>query len=862
MLQNNKEKRVIVENYLIPNSNIPVKNIYNLFEKIDCSSKKGIFPKEFNISGLRLVLEKIDSEFYYLDVNGNEIQLLLIPIKIVFLINDILEEHDLFCQEQFLSIQKKLKINQPQIIYKKDNKTYCSSYNFLTYIDIYNNPKVQDIYIKSKKEIEIMSEDIFNSLKSKMNSGFLNKTFQSPEDFDKNFYFYFPKEKKTTDKFYIIYSDKRKELCEHLQFKDFTTLRKYFGSKSIGKSITLIGTLKYCVADSFFRTLYVNCQTIDYYSRTDIITCKQILIDEIAYLFFGDYNNYYRVANIIKTFDFDPNDKSKNFWSLILKLFENIPKKKYYILAFDQYSAKNDPFGQLKDIWYKKENMEMKNITILTLCTLNNKDIKEYKLKSLLDEDLEDNIMTYYKEIDGLIEPDKLKISDKEYDDLLEHIGRNIGNYNAINSLIKEKKNVDVFLEQMKKDTKDEIYKYFDMAENLNLTPSKKLFNFLSFSVNSKYTLSEIEDIYDNIPFEYFSIYKEEDLNEENYFEIKYRYPLIQEIFEDIYSDIVLTKIFNQDFYNHILEGGAKGELFEKMVIKKFTPGDINENSVNFFGDFIIAKTYSVPKFVPKKNEQIKLKGNHIITLEKKPFLLKQRIFGGKALDFIIVEYFGKNATFFCFQVTGNKKRSDLMTFSELKKNIETMKSYMENYFDFKISSVYFCYIFDYSKIKTEKITKMCNTLNNYGIKYIFYDTKTETYYDINQILITKIKTKLNEFIFKDNKKIETGYYNLNNKQISEIIKILKKIYKSKALSFKLFNKDTLCVNDLKKYGLFCIIEIKFLHGYETIMIYVENNKYKSVLLDKNGNSSIGDKYLSILTFFKHPFDYYKIIFE
>ena len=44
-------------------------------------------------------------------------------------------------------------------------------------------------------------------------------------------------------------------------------LKKYFGRKSIGKSITLIGTLKYMYDHSWYNTFYINCERIEYYSR-------------------------------------------------------------------------------------------------------------------------------------------------------------------------------------------------------------------------------------------------------------------------------------------------------------------------------------------------------------------------------------------------------------------------------------------------------------------------------------------------------------------------------------------------------------------------------------------------------------------
>ena len=44
-----------------------------------------------------------------------------------------------------------------------------------------------------------------------------------------------------------------------------------------------------------------------------------------------------------------------------------------------------------------------------------------------------------------------------------------------------------------------------------------------------------------------------------------------------------------------------------------------------------------------------------------KPFLPKQKNFGGKAFDIVIVEFFGNQVIFFRFQIKGYKKENNLM---------------------------------------------------------------------------------------------------------------------------------------------------------------------------------------------------------
>ena len=271
---------------------------------------------------------------------------------------------------------------------------------------------------------------------------------------------------------------------------------------------------------------------------------------------------------------------------------------------------------------------------------------------------------------------------------------------------------------------------------------------------------------------------------------------------------------------------------------------------MNFFGEFIVSKTYVVDKYVPKKNEKMEIENKNIY-VENIPFLLKQKIFGGKAFDIVIVRFFGNKAIIYCFQITGHKKKEDLMKYDELEKNIKTMIKYLKNYFSFEIVSVYFSYIFNYANHYEKKIIKMCEDLDTRNIRYIFYDIYSEIYYDKYFNEVSEIGKTMSEFNFNSDEKMETGNYNLNKFQTLEIINILKKIYKTNKISFKLFKKDSLNPKDLTSYSLFCITEIVFNYNIETFMFYLENEEYKSVLLNKNGGSYPVERYVSILTFFK-----------
>ena len=852
-------QKYYLEQYLLPSTNISIKEVYNLLSADTFSIKQEIYPKQFRIRNLDLILRKKDSHYFYLKLYGFQFQILLNSIKVKFIVDDKNIIFDLFAEEQFRSLIKELKIQKPQIIYIINNNTFKTICNFTNYIRLYKG--CQDIYIINIMEYKIMPKDILMSISERKQKNFLGKTFKSPIDFDKNFYFYFPNYKGQKDKFHVFYSEYRESVVKNILNKDSTVIKKYFGRNSIGKSITFIGTLKYMYDHGWYNTFYINCERIEYYSRKNYNICKQILIDEISYLFSRDYNSYCKAVNEIKNFNIIPNDKDKNFWSLLLRILNIIADSinNFYVIAFDQYNSGIDPFNQLNDFQDKVNKMDDFTIALMTVSSLNEKEIIAHKAKSLFNENELDYFVLYI-EIDNFFDEESLKFEEKSIDKNLEYIGRNIKNFNDIASYINDGEDLEKKIKQKKNQIRNNIYNYYGIKEIIKFTPLDNIFNFLSFSVNCEYSIDEFEKIFKKIPLEYFDINQKINyVNNDYYFDLEYAYPMIEEIFSEIYSDIILCKTFNNILNSNILDGGSKGDLFEKMVIKNFTPGEYNNYSFNFFDEFMVQKIYSVPKFVPKENETISLNGDNKIKIEKKPFLLKQRMFGGKAFDIVIVKYFGESATFFCFQITGHKKKKDLMTIKQLKENIEKMILYMKNFFNFEIISIYFCYIFDHERIGENKIIKMCKNLDINNIKYIFYNKSNHMYFNQNNNILNNITQEMNEFKFINNNKIEDGQYKLNESQIKEIKKILKNLYNSEDVSFQLFGINALNIQNMINFNLFCIVEIKdFSNKNETFMFIQGEGEFKSIRLNKNGGSTLKD--ISALSIFNKTFDYYKIV--
>ena len=157
-----------------------------------------------------------------------------------------------------------LNLKNPQIIYRLNNKILKSICTFSNYIQLYKGS--QNIYINNIMEYKIMSEDMFNSIKTRKQSTLSDMTFFSPKDFDKNFYLYFPNYIGKEDSFQVLYSPERENIANNFLSSDSLNLKKYFGRKSIGKSITLIGALKYMCDHTWFNTLYHKCIFSHFYA--------------------------------------------------------------------------------------------------------------------------------------------------------------------------------------------------------------------------------------------------------------------------------------------------------------------------------------------------------------------------------------------------------------------------------------------------------------------------------------------------------------------------------------------------------------------------------------------------------------------
>ena len=321
------------------NESLSLLDIYNFInENLSLIKDTLLNQVSYENESFNLSISKISNEgLISLTICGKAEQIIYPYLKIKFFSDGKYSEYDLISNTQFMLLVKELNIQFPEIVCVKGEEEFKNTYDFLSYINLYYQ-KFDNIYIKEKNYLKIMSEENFNELNGKKKRKFFGEIFKTPEDFDKNFYIYFPlKHKMEYKSFHILETESRKKAADDFLRFNFGAISKYFGQPSTGKSITLIGSLKYIAPHNIFGTMYINCKALDFLFKNDLITAKQILIDEIFYLFVNEYNNYKLCSESLEKYQVDRNNINESFWNLIeiiISFLKNL-KKKLYIISFD-----------------------------------------------------------------------------------------------------------------------------------------------------------------------------------------------------------------------------------------------------------------------------------------------------------------------------------------------------------------------------------------------------------------------------------------------------------------------------------------------------------------------------------------------
>lgn len=596
---------------------------------------------------------------------------------------------------------------------------------------------------------------------------------------------------------------------------------------------------------------------------------KKILKDEIIFLFKGEYNVYKECVQMIEQY---MPDKSSSFWDIIDKIIKFCNnKKKHYYLIFDQYKNKIDQNGELFKL--NEELKLKKKFCLVACCSLNDKDIRYYKIQKLFGsssiKNKPDNMTIL--EIDHLLDEINLSIDNGgEFDNAFEQLGKNIKNYIALlEEYTSPFKDLDGFLSSKKQLIIQNIFDFYKIEDlkDSNLSFISNLFNF---SVGTEYEIKYLAKIQDFIPFKYFDVIKSE--KNEEYAEIIYNFQLVKDALNEIYERLILEntsiyKIFSND---KILDEGALGGIFEKLVIYNMSPKK-DEKISKLFGIFEIGSIHEVIKFVPKKNENWAKTNTKKTGLKPGTYLFKQKNFNGKGFDAAIIIIDEKNeATVYLFQISINKK--EIYTEKKLKKLIGTFIEYFSSLYTFVLDKdrIYFTYIFDFKH--KDELLKKCNSNN---MKCIFFKPTIKIFTDKNEINLEHVFNLDDIFVCLKKKLFgkEIEMKNLTNKhsqqiifnksQLNSLIKFLKDKYYDYSKINIIFSNNIVKLEDL-----FNIEEGILLRNIEEDELKIwekcikgGTRKYNEIIskLKETGENDLKENYIKLLIIKYSDLDFYLI---
>ena len=765
----NDEKKMII----LKNSQKKLDKLNPYFLELE----KDLSVKIFNIEG-SLYFDFLVENLYAKDIFFN-------PMKTKMKIENELMDIHIISNNQINYFTKKYKILKP---FLKCNscgvKNHLITFFFFSHVN-FNDTLIYDL----SNRLEFKNEEELRNYFPKSDI----KKFSTPIIFERNFNKYFNRKNfiKTAKEF-IYYDDigDRINISSNIiRCNYFGKYLIFFGFRGIGKSITVNYTLKYKIDHTKFKTFYIHCKYLFLLSKeNNYIEIQNILLSEIPYLFYNDYESYIKCSNIIKEFDFSFN---KSYIDLIESIINYFITKKdnKYLIVFDQYNMNTDPDGKIKNIINNilKNRIISKKFTFYSFMSLNNKDVKKYKIDKLLNINRNENITVI--EIENIIYDGKF--SNTKFQEIYEKLGKTIKNYSELKQ--QKEKELEEYYNKKKGIIKSKIIQYYN---NSKIEKDDLSFfgmtNLIKFSVGILYKEDEIKELSKYINFKYFDVRRDNEC-----FEIFYLFPVVEEVLKEIYYSFIFDNpgVYSKLLDYNLIKGGGKGYFYEQIVINSLSPIQSNiDKKHDIIPDLIIEEKECIPKFLPESNEvQISFMDNKINIEKNKTYLIEQKIFGGKSIDFIIIESHENDQSIFAFQVSILKDK--IFTEDEIKKILIEMVQYIQNFIEnLKVDkdNIYFGYIFSLINKDMPEFKKMINDCQTNGVAFSYYCydqnklLKSNLYpitsiYDIvkNPFGIKPILT-LNNNYFGNKRKREIIYkrhFQIEKNEINQIINLLKKIY-------------------------------------------------------------------------------------
>lgn len=707
------------------------------------------------------------------------------------------------------TIIKKYKILKPIINCKSCSNNNKFEINFKKFCEHKNH----ELLLEESLDLKIISEEDFISFFNKEkdgDKGCLGKEFKNPEEFEPNFQNYFKDYEIYKDLPFKVYNDKTRKQFIYFLIQNILVVNKkiysYFGQPGMGKSISIIAMIKYILDHNKYGTIYLNMKSLNHLLRKkEYHKFKQIIIDEIPYLFKGNHSVYLKCSTLIHHFSIKDEDSIWDLISELIKFIISISNKKICIFIFDQYNNKidkNDRIIKIFEEFIANPNQSKTQLAFVSFSSMNNKDIKNYKIniiKKNFDENLitEINFIKSFNELNDILDIDEFKFEDDSYDEYYELIGKNIKNYNILNYYFTNQKDIDNLIQKTRNQIIDNIKLYYNCKNS-----DKNLIKLLYFSTKKNYDLKSFLDVIDFVPFKYFIIKIKEDLKKQKHIQIDFASPLIEEVVNDLLDKVIYCKlnIYKTLSDDKKIDGVARDHMFEKLITYLLDPNTFNNHI--YFKDVNITEKITLRKFIPRMKERPIKEKKKKIKLEKGTYLFTQRIINGKALDILIV-FIDKdnNAKVIAIQITIHKPNEDIYSNINLKTICQLLYSNLKKLYDFHLSieNIFFTYIFDqsYKSVDKKKFNEMISKCNSEDVAYILFNPDDNNFYNKNgeiiELLSGGVKCPSTKNIKRPSldgnddmdvikyqdlfpkTKIVFSYYLLTDEEIAQAITILKK---------------------------------------------------------------------------------------
>ena len=370
---------------------------------------------------------------------------------------------------------------------------------------------------------------------------------------------------------------------------------------------------------------------------------------------------------------------------------------------------------------------------------MNNNDIRQYKIQyienMLENENDKGHSLCEIKDL----EYDLIIDNGDIYDKYLKKLGYGLKYYNILKYYYSKEKDEDLFdfIDETKLKIRNNILEFFNISKDFK-DEASNLKILGSFSTDVDYSKNNILNIIKNIPFKYFDIIQCENI--EN-FKIIFSFPLVGEIVNEIYSEIINT---NPSIYINLtkfeLDGGEKGKFFEKVVTYHLnieSSKNKEKEYIKYFQDYPIRYHDEMEVLVLNDNEEPE-KVLFKTELKKGVYLITQKRYNGKALDIAIINV-SDISEIIGIQISIRKKK--VFTKKQIFDFLLNLKYNIKNYYDLEVKEkgLYFCYIFDWNNKENLKLEKFKKN----GLKYFFFDIINDNFKDNSGNKIINLKEHL-----------------------------------------------------------------------------------------------------------------------